>query len=98
MSCFDLLFLLVTYILSKEVDQSFFLFFLVLNKPETKWLVLRVILALFVIIINQRICDSQDNNDNYEKLDDGKNYLVVVPFPKNFMRPPSIMSQNIRGT
>ena len=41
-----------------------------------------------------------DDGDGYGDEDgdgDGDGDLVVVPLPKNFMSPPSIMSQKHRG-
>ena len=37
------------------------------------------------------------DDDDGDGVDDGDGDLVVVPLPKNFMSPPSIMSQKHRG-
>ena len=41
--------------------------------------------------------DDGDGDDDGNGDDDGDGDLVVVPLPKNFMSPPSIMSQKHRG-
>ena len=41
--------------------------------------------------------DSEDGEDSCDIEDGIDDNLVVVPLPKNFMRPPSIMSQKHRG-
>ena len=46
--------------------------------------------------------DDSHEDDDEEQLGEGgedgvDDNLVVVPFPKNFMSPPSIMSQKHRG-
>ena len=41
--------------------------------------------------------DEDDDDDGDDDNDDHDPHLVVVPLPKNFMSPPSIISQKQRG-